>query len=192
MKNGWISFIIEFIQWDIKRHKFSNKRNPFLLIGKIPAVKRKFEEQETSHQDVVNKVWRDKRYGFSKMISGGVTVVVLSFLIWGLLSTFLGLFKVYFFVKPIYVIAYGLVSFLVCHLLVFRQDKYIEYFKKLDNQSKQEKWQNAIVSLFIVIGSIALWLYSFQFTPILGGFANHAFSKLNCKLLLLALRSVTS
>lgn len=42
-----------------------------MLLGKIPAVKRKFEEQGTSQEEVVNKVWGDKRYGFGIMISGG-------------------------------------------------------------------------------------------------------------------------
>lgn len=54
-----------------KLHLLSNKLNPFLLLGKIPAVKRKFEEQGTSQEEVVNKIWGDKRYGFGIMISGG-------------------------------------------------------------------------------------------------------------------------
>jgi len=150
---------------DYKLHMLSNKINPFVLIGKIPAVKKKFEEQGTTHLDVANKVWTDKRFGFGIMISGGGIVIILSFLIWGLSSTFLGILEVYFLVKPIYVLAYGLVSFLICHLLVFRQDKYIKYFKKLDKRSKFEKWKYALISFFFVIGSVALWLYSFRFFP---------------------------
>ena len=54
-----------------------NKLNPFLLIGKIPAVKRKFEEQGTSQVEVVNKVWGDKRYGFGIMLSGGALAIII-------------------------------------------------------------------------------------------------------------------
>ena len=162
----WLNIIHYCIyKADYKLHKLSNKINPFVLIGKIPSVKRKFEKQDTTHLHVTNKIWTDKRFGFGVMISGGVLIVILSFLIWGLLSTFLGLFKVYFIVKPIYVIAYGLVSFLVCYLLVFYQDKYLKYFKKIDEQAKHMKMIYAMVSFFFIIGSIALWLYSFRYLP---------------------------
>ncbi|WP_158860700.1 hypothetical protein [Lunatibacter salilacus] len=59
-----------------RRYTFFNKLNPFLLLGKIPAVKRKFEEQGTSHKEVVNKIWMDRRYGFGIMISGGGLVII--------------------------------------------------------------------------------------------------------------------
>lgn len=62
-----------------KLHLLSNKLNPFLLLGKIPAVKRKFEEQGTSQEEVVNKIWGDKRYGFGIMISGGGLAIIVFF-----------------------------------------------------------------------------------------------------------------
>mgnify|MGYP007033646408 CR=1 FL=1 len=148
---------------DIKRHKLSNNLNPFMLLGKIPVIKKKFEEQGTTHLDVVNKVWGDKHYGFSMLISGGGIVAVLTFLIWGLTSTSLGLLEIYFLVTPFHVIAYALVSSLICHLLVFRKDKYIKYFKKLDNEPRSKKWKYALISFLFIFCSVTLWLYSFRF-----------------------------
>ena len=81
-----------FNKLDYKLHLLSNKLNPFLLIGKIPAVKRKFEEQGTSQIEVVNKVWGDKRYGFSIMLSGGFLFAVHAVLLCGRASTLLGFF----------------------------------------------------------------------------------------------------
>lgn len=151
---------------DYKFHMFSNKLNPFVLLGRIPRIKRNLEEQGTTLVDVTNKVWTDKRYGFGVMISGGAIVVSVTFLFWGLLSTLLGILEIYFLVEPIYVIAYALISYLICHLLVFRKDKYIKYFRKLDKKSRSEKWRYALFTLLFIVGSVALWLYSFRFLPI--------------------------
>ena len=62
---------------DYKRHLLFNKLNPFVFIGRIPSVKRKFKEQGTTHLEVVNKIWGDKRFGFSILISGGGLVIIL-------------------------------------------------------------------------------------------------------------------
>jgi hypothetical protein len=67
-----------FYKAEYRRYYWSNKLNPFMLLGKIPAVRRKFEELGTTHKDTVNKVWNDKRFGFGIMISGGTDYSHLS------------------------------------------------------------------------------------------------------------------
>lgn len=151
---------------DSKRHLLSNKLNPFVFIGKIPAVKKKFEEQGTSLLGVTNKVWGDKRYGFSIMISGGALVVSLSFLIWGITTTTASLFDIYFYVKPVHVIVYGVTSYAICHFTVFKGDKYLRYFKRFEKWSKADKWKYSLLTFAFVVGSIFFWLYSFRFLPI--------------------------
>lgn len=150
---------------EYRRYYWTNKLNPFMLLGKIPAVKRKFEEEGTSHSEVVNKVWGDKRYGFGIMISGGAIVIFMTFLLWGLVSTLLGYLDIYFFVKPIYVFIYAMLSYSSCHFTVFKADKYIKYFKKFDKWTRKEKWKYALFTLLFVAGCLALWLYSFRFLP---------------------------
>src|SRR5690606_32526814 len=94
----WLNIVHYCIyKLDYRIHMLSNKLNPFVLIGRIPAVKKKFEEQGTTHLDVVNKVWTDRRFGFGIMISGGVVVISLSFLIWGLVTVVASLFGTYFY-----------------------------------------------------------------------------------------------
>jgi len=109
---------------DCKRHLLSNKINPFVLLGRIPEVKKKFEEQGTSLLGVTNKIWGDNRYGFSIMISGSVIVICLTFLIWGIVSSISSLFDLYFYIKPLHVVLYAFNSYLTCHLTVFKGDKY--------------------------------------------------------------------
>lgn len=150
---------------DSKRHLLSNKLNPFVLIGKIPAVKKKFEEQGTSLLGVTNKVWGDKRYGFSIMISGGALVASSSFLIWGITTITASLFDFYFFVTPVHVIVYGLASFTICHFTVFKGDKYLSYFKRFEKWSEAEKLKYGLPTFAFVVGSIIFWLFSFRFLP---------------------------
>ncbi len=150
---------------DCKRHHLTNKVNPFVLLGRIPRVRRNLEEQGTTLLEVTDRIWTDKRYGFSITISGGGVVVFVAFLLWGLISTLFGFFEIYFFIKPAYVFLYAVVSFIICHLAVFKKDKYILYFKKLDKQPKNKKWEYVLFTLLFVIGSIVLWIYSFRFSP---------------------------
>jgi hypothetical protein len=150
---------------DYKMHLFSNKINPFVLLGKIPAVRKKFEEQGTSLLGVTNKIWGDKRYGFSIMISGSAIVICLTFLIWGIVSSISSLFDLYFYIKPLHVVLYAINSYLTCHLTVFKGDKYLKYFKRFSKWSIKEKWLYSLLSFAFVIGSISLWIYSFRFLP---------------------------
>ncbi len=151
---------------DYRFHMLSNKVNPFMLLGKIPAVRRKFEEQGTTHSDVVNKIWTEKRFGFGIMVSGAGIVIIVAFMVWGLVSTLAGLNGIYFYVKPVQVILYGAFAYLSCYCAVFKKDKYIVYFEHFEQWSENEKWKYGVLSLVSVAISLMLWLYSFRFTPI--------------------------
>jgi hypothetical protein len=146
-------------------HLLANKLNPFVLLGRIPASKRKFEEQGTTLTEVVNKLWGDKRYGFSIMISGGGLVIILSFLTWGITTTTASLFCIYFYVKPVHVIFYGVFSYLICHYSVFKGDKYLKYFRQFEKWTIAKKCKYSLLTFAFVAGSIIFWLYSFRFLP---------------------------
>lgn len=150
---------------DYKRHMLWNKLNPFLLLGKIPVIKRKFEERGVSQSDVVNKVWGDKRYGFSIMISGGGLVIMTFFIVWTFFLLLNSLFQNPFnFSWPPFVICMGL-AYCICHYLVFSQDKYLQYFQKFDQCKKAEKWKYCFFTFFFVLGAIVLFVVSFRFLP---------------------------
>jgi len=148
-----------------KSHLLSNKLNPFVLIGKIPAVKKKFEEQGTSLLGVTNKIWGDKRYGFSIMISGGGLVIAVFLII-------LAVFDIFNGVLPIPIKSSGLpflfcilIAYRICHYTVFKGDKYLSYFRQFEKWTKGEMWKYALLTFAFIAGSIILWLYSFRFLP---------------------------
>jgi hypothetical protein len=133
--------------------------NPFLLLGKIPAMKRKFEEQGTTQEEVVNKVWGNRRYGFGIMISGGGLAILLFFMVWTIFLVLNSRLKhpINFSWLP-FAICMGL-AYTICHFSVFQKDRYIRYFKKFDKWTRQEKWKYGLLSFAFIVGVIALWIY---------------------------------
>jgi hypothetical protein len=153
---------------DYRLHLLSNKLNPFLIVGKIPAVKRKLEEQGTSLKELGNNVWTDKRYGFGIMLSGGGLVIIIFLMIFSVNEIMNGLlnYPIKLSWRQLFV-SCSVLSYIICHITVFQKDKYISYFKQFDKKSKQEKWKYGLVSLAFVVGTVSLWIYSFRFIPVL-------------------------
>jgi hypothetical protein len=150
---------------DYKLHLLSNKLNPFLSLGRIPAVKKKFEEQGTSLKEIGNKVWTDRRYGFGVMISGGAITIFLFFVLWSIFlvaNSFAG-YPLDFSWHPFVICL--VISYFICHLLVFQKNKYISYFKGFDKRSKHVKRNYGLLSFVFVISTIVLFIYSFRFLP---------------------------
>jgi hypothetical protein len=151
---------------DYKLHLFSNKINPFLLLGKIPAIKRKFEERGTTQLEIANKIWMDKQNGFGIMISGG-GIVILVFLVilssYDILNAFLD-YPIKIVIYPFIInmlLAYG-----ICHFTVFRNNNYLNYFKKFDKMDKDKKRNYGILSFVYIILTFSYFVYSFKFLPL--------------------------
>jgi lysylphosphatidylglycerol synthetase-like protein (DUF2156 family) len=142
-----------------------NKLNPFVLIGRIPAVKKKFEEQGTTHLEVTNKIWGDKRYGFSIMLSGAGLVIILFFMIWTLFLVLNSLLNqpIKFSWEPFF--ACMVLAYIICYFTVFQKDKYIPYFKQFDKWSNQQRWGYGLLSFIFIIGMMTVFVYSFRFLP---------------------------
>ena len=150
---------------DFKMHLLSNKINPFVLIGRIPAVKKKLEEQGTSLLGVTNKIWGDKRYGFSIMISGGGLVIALFLIILAVFDILNCIFQYPVKSSEIPFLLCALLAYTICHYTVFKGDKYLRYFRQFEKWSKADKWKYGLLTFTFVAGSIIFWLYSFRFLP---------------------------
>ncbi len=148
---------------DNKRHLLSNKINPLAQLGKIPAVKRKLEERGINLDEATNKIWADKGYGFSILISGAALVVFLFVLLVSIFDILNSLFR-FPFTNLLYahVICMGL-GYAICHFLVFKKDKYLKYFKQFDKWDKREKWKYGIFSFIFIVFVICIFIYSFSF-----------------------------
>jgi len=165
----WLNVIHYFIyKVDYKLHTLFNKVNPSILLGKIPAIKRKLEKQGTSPEEtmaVVDKIWTDRRFGVGIMVSGGGVVIVVFLLFLAVFDMANSLLKypLEFSWKPFIVLM--VIAYTLCYITIFQKDKYLDYFKKFDQWSKQKKRRYGLYSLTFVIGVVILWIYSFRFLP---------------------------
>lgn len=164
----WLNIIHYCIyKLDYRLHLLSNKINPFLLLGKIPAVEKNFREQGTSLKEFGNKFWTDRRFGFGVIISGGVLVIIVFLMIFSAILIINGVFN-----NPNnlswrhLLIICTLLSYLICHILVFKKDNYLAYFRKFDKWSKREKWKYGLIAFVFVTVALALWIFSFRFIPV--------------------------
>jgi len=57
-----------------KLHIFFNKLNPFMLLHKLPFVKRRCEKLGIDLKQELNKAFSNKQNGLSVMFSGGLVV----------------------------------------------------------------------------------------------------------------------
>ncbi|MDP3927936.1 MAG: hypothetical protein Q8R57_02850, partial [Bacteroidota bacterium] len=80
-------------------------------------------------------------------------------------TTTASLFDIYFYVKLVHVIVYGIVSYTICHFTVFKGDKYLWYFRQFEKWSNADKLKYSLLTFAFVAGSIIIWLFSFRFLP---------------------------
>ena len=150
---------------EYKRHLLTNKLNPFVLLGEMPVLKRRFEEQGISHMEVVNGLWSDKRFGFSIAISGGGLTIIMFMIIWAvfLMLNSLLIYPIGFSWRP-FTICMGL-ALMICYLTVYQKDKYLSYFRQFEKWSSQQQMKFGLLSFVFTVGGIGLFIYNFRFLP---------------------------
>ena len=148
---------------DYKMHLLANRVNPSRLLYKIPAIKRKNEQQGIDLNVVVNQFFGDKRFGLSVIIAGGVLWGTFSFWFISLLiilyavinKSYLPIF--YFWVC-------GGISGLISYVFVFRHDKYLKYFKKYDKWTKKERYYYCTITLLYLLFIICIFFGALNFS----------------------------
>lgn len=164
----FFEFLLNIVHYGLYRldyrvHKFSNRVNPFILLGTIPAVRKRLREKGTSLVEITDQMWTDKRFGLGIMLSGGALAILLFFVIWTtyLIANYQLGYLFQFTWKP-FSLCMAL-SYLICHRLVFRHDKYLEYFKRFEKWTKRDKWKYGTLFFSFVIFSCASFIISFRF-----------------------------
>ncbi len=144
--------------------------NPLLLLNKTNLIKRRFEKMGISNPiEEFNKLMMHPKYGICSNFSFGTMFGLLMLIFSGISSIVIIAFQMEFSVKVLPFIVLGIAALTINHFLLFRQDKYLKYFKKFQQFSKKErchwKWITIIVVLAIVVfsvGSLVLMLKVIQ------------------------------
>jgi uncharacterized protein YacL len=145
---------------DVKLHYFSNKINPAGLLFYIPFIKKKFERKNQDPWEEFNKVFTNKRNGFSIWTSH---VIMIGVIFGILISSFIiisRVFNLYDYVpKFLFIICAG-ISMFIGNFYILKKDKYLDYFEKYEMWTKREKRKYVIISFFVIIATIAYFFMS--------------------------------
>jgi hypothetical protein len=149
-------------KFEYKLHLISNKLNPILWIYKLPYLKRKFEEKGISDvEKEFNKAFANKENGLSIMVSGGAIIGIVFFLILSLVILLKRLFNMDLALEISHFVFIAVLSIILCYFFIFKNDKYLAYFKKYENWSRTERLKYGWISLTTISLVIILFFISF-------------------------------
>lgn len=145
-----------------KLHLLVNKMNPFWLLAELPFLKRRYEKLGVDIHKEVNKAFGDKTNGISTTLAGGFLFGILFLLIMGAVHLTIQLAKLHVVFTAIHFIVFSSISFIACYFYVFKNDKYLKYFKEFKKWPKVEKHKNIYLSLCFIIAVLCLFFGSFM------------------------------
>ncbi len=108
-----------------------------------------------------NSFWIDKKNGFFGLVfSGGwlIGIVALTFISLGIIA--IKITSPELTLNEFYFISLGVISYLICYFLVFKNDHYLKYFEEFKNWTTKERRKNVLSSVGIIFGVIALFFFS--------------------------------
>ncbi|EDM44006.1 hypothetical protein SCB49_10462 [unidentified eubacterium SCB49] len=107
-----------------------------------------------------NDFWTDKKNGFSLWFTGGwlIGIVALNLIALGIITMKIvspeSIFNNYIFISS------GVISYLICYFLVFKNDQYLKYFKEFENWSPSKRRTKTLTSIGFILSVIALFFIS--------------------------------
>jgi hypothetical protein len=141
-------------------HLLFNKINPFRLIHKLPFQKRRYQELGIDIEGEINEAFGNKTYGLSIMVSGGAIMGILFLLIMALALLMIKVAKLNIILTTPHFIVFTSISLVMCYFLVFRNDKYLKYFKLYEKLPRNKKIHYGWLSLIFTVAVLLLFILS--------------------------------
>ncbi|TKC06371.1 hypothetical protein [Pedobacter frigoris] len=134
--------------------------NPVRLLVKMPFLKKRYEKLGVDIDKEIDSILYSKRFGVSVIYMGGIlagilflvqmTISIIIIRILDIQITSYGIFLPIFFIT----------SYFVCHVLIFKGDKYLSYFEKFDKWTRNKKIKYGLLSLSVVLTIISTFIFS--------------------------------
>ena len=142
-----------------KLHLLFNRINPFWYIVKIPILKKRYEKNGINDiQQELNKAWSDETNGLSVTAAGGVLLGILSIFVFAFNDGIYHIMNLITNLSAINYITFFGISFVTCYWFVFKDDKYLLYFKEFKKWTRSENRKYGWIS-FIFIVSVIAWFF---------------------------------
>jgi hypothetical protein len=123
-------------------------------------MRRRYEKLGVDIDKELNNILKNKRYGFSIMVADGILILLLFVFFLSPLSFLRKVLELKTILPFKYVIVLSMVcSVLLCYLSVFRKDKYLIAYKKIEKFDKIKKRRFWFMTLgFIILSFVLLYL----------------------------------
>lgn len=148
---------------DYKFHLLFNKINPIYLFYKLPFAKRHFKKIGIDPIEEVNKVYERPDIGISSIFAGGLMYALIGLLGIGLICLYIAIQRIKFSVQIYPFVIIFIISFIVNYYLLFKRDKYLDYFKEFEKMGEKEKKKWAWISIGVIFSIIFFAIGSFMF-----------------------------
>ncbi|MDR1121947.1 MAG: hypothetical protein LBM08_13650 [Dysgonamonadaceae bacterium] len=134
------------------------------VIYKLPFSKKRFKKLGINNPvEYLKYGFRRRDFGISVIYSGGLMGVLILFICFGLFIYYQGIIRKMEHLTILLSVLLMIPPFVINHLLLFKKDKYLKYFKQFDKKPRKWKVKWAWISLGVFLGALAFLISSFAF-----------------------------
>ncbi len=147
-------------------HRMTNRINPFVLLHRIPSLKRLYKRRHIDIRREIDHAWERPDIGLSSIFAGGAMGILVFLFCLGLRDFYCGVTRAEFGLGTYQIVILIAAAIAVNHILLFRHDKYLDYFHAFEKMTGTErrKWAWATAGVFsgtilFAIGSFMFWIH---------------------------------
>lgn len=146
---------------DYKLHLLFDKINPVYYFYKLPFAKRHFEKIGIDPVVEANKAFKRPDVGISTIRAGGFMYILIFLLCLGVASLVIEIGQQGLNLRLYHFIIFIVISILINQILLFRNKKYLIYFKELDVMPRKLKRKWAWISFLAILGILSFGVGGF-------------------------------
>lgn len=140
-----------------KSHLLFNKINPLWFLVRLPVIKTRHEQLGVNFKKEFDQAWSNETNGLSVTAAGGVLLGILSIFVFGFNDGIYHIMNLNTNLSAINYIAFFGISFVTCYWFVFKEDKYLLYFKEFKKWTRSENRKYGWISFIFIVSVIALF-----------------------------------
>lgn len=135
---------------------------PFFVLFKSGKVRDAYNKRGVSNPDLIIKdALLNPDYGTNSVKSAGIMGVIILFFCLGFFCLYTGVYRQKLNLTIFHLLIFGAISFLINYYTLFKDKKYLTYFKEFYGQTKSDKSKYAWISFIFIMFSLFFLIGSF-------------------------------
>ena len=163
MERFWNLIYYFAYKGDYKLHLLFNKINPIVVLYKLNFSKRRFAKMGVDNPvKELNKSFKKEDTGISSFRAGGLMILLVALFCFGMGFIYIGVLRISRFNSNIFIIVLP-ITLLFNYFLLFKHNKYLEYFTEFEKMDRSDKKKWAWISLLVILSIFFFIVGSFVF-----------------------------